>query len=593
MGSSILAGMAILARMGRRLGAVLLIAILGGCDPSSSAAPSAGSLPPGSPGSSVPGVGSPAACVPGAVAGGEAPVGPAATWAGRTWYEIFVRSFSDSDGDGVGDLAGLTSKLDYLNDGDPATTDDLGIGGIWLMPVAESVSYHGYDVTDYTSVERDYGDADALQAFVAAAHERGILVIVDFVINHTSRDHPWFQDALDGGPHRDWYLWSETDPRWPPVAGPSPWHRTDAGDYYYGAFWEGMPDLNLRNPEVTAEIGRIAGVWLDELGVDGFRIDAAKHLIETDGEHQANTPETLAWLADFSDAVHTEHPDALVLGEVFDVSRSAGSYVPESSDLTFDFGLAAAMVSALQRGRTPPIRTALDETLRFWPANREASFLTNHDQNRVMSQLNGDVAAAHLAAFMLLTAPGHPFVYYGEELGMQGTKPDERIRTPMQWTGDGPAAGFSTAAPWQRLADGWETVNAAAQGADPASLLSTYREAIALRSAHAALASGGTLVVDGGAEPVIGWLRVAGDERLLLVVNVDDSAVTEYALALGAGPLCGIAEARLLASVGDPAAAAGPVAAPSGNATGGFEDYRPISALQPKSGYLISLGSAE
>jgi glycosidase len=311
---------------------------------------------------------------------------PTPAWANRTWYEIFVRSFADSNGDGIGDLAGLTSKLDYLNDGDPATTEDLGITGIWLMPVAESVSYHGYDVTDYSGVEPDYGDRSALRSFVQAAHERGILVIVDFVINHTSSQHAWFQDALAGGPHRDWYVWSETDPGWPPAAGPNPWHQTEAGDYYYGAFSEAMPDLNVANPEVAAEIDRIAADWLDDLGVDGFRIDAARHLIETDGAHQINTPETLAWLAAFASKVHAAHPDALILGEVYDVSKNAGRYVPDSADLTFDFSLASAIVSGIQGRRTPPIQTALGETLAFWPVNREASFLTNHDQNRVMSR---------------------------------------------------------------------------------------------------------------------------------------------------------------------------------------------------------------
>jgi alpha-amylase len=557
------------ARIGRRLGASLLAAVLVGCGPAPSASPSAS---PGPPASAAP---TAVACVPVAVPGGSGPAETPPPWATRTWYEIFVRSFFDSDGDGIGDLAGATSKLEYLA--------DLGIGGVWLMPVAESPSYHGYDVTDYTAVEPDYGDEGALKAFVAAAHERGILVIVDFVINHTSSDHPWFKDALEGGPHRDWYVWSETDLGWPAVAGPSPWHETDAGDYFYGAFSDRMPDLNLRNSDVTAEIDRIAGVWLDDFGVDGFRIDAARHLIEVDGAHQVNTPETLAWLADFSKTVHAGHPDALVLGEVWDVSKTAGGYVPDSADLTFDFGLASAMVSAIQGRRTPPITTALAETITSWPLNREASFLTNHDQNRVMSSLFGDVPAAHLAAFMLLTAPGVPFIYYGEEIGLQGRKPDEQIRTPMPWSGDGPAAGFSTGEPWEPLAEDWPTVNVAAAAADPASLLATYRRAIAFRMEHPALAEGGTLLVAGEGS-VIGWLRAAAGETLLVVVNLDARAVSDYALRLEGGPLCGVAAATYVDGVGD---ATPTVAAPGINATGGFDAYRPIGTLQPRSGYLI------
>jgi alpha-amylase len=572
--------MPMVARMRRRLGASVLAALLVGCSPVPSGAPSG--APSGTPAAqATSGPTAAAACVPVAGAGSASRDTAPPSWATRTWYELFVRSFSDSDGDGVGDFAGATAKLDYL--------DDLGIGGIWLMPVAKAASYHGYDVTDYTAVEPDYGDKASLKAFVAAAHERGIEVIVDFVINHTSIDHPWFQDALQGGPHRDWYIWSDTDPGWPAIAGPNPWHRTKAGDYYYGAFWEGMPDLNLRNPAVTAEIDRIAGVWLDDFGVDGFRIDAAKHLIEDDGTHQANTPETLAWLADFTASVHAGHPDALVLGEVYDVSRTAGGYVPKSLDMTFDFGLASALVSALQTGRTAPIKTALDETLRFWPTNREASFLTNHDQNRVMSQLNGDVQAAKLAGGLLMTTPGVPFIYYGEEIGMQGRKPDERIRTPMQWSADAPAGGFSTHQPWEALDDDWQTVNVAAQADDPTSLLSSYRGAIRFRQSHPALVGGSTFLVDGGAQSVIGWLRASNEDLVLTVLNAGTTAVSDYALALPSGPLCGVSGASSLGAIGDTTTPS--ITAPTVNGTGGFDAYQPIGTLQPRSGYVIELST--
>src|SRR6185436_1699444 len=407
--SSILTGMAIVARAARRVVALALAALLAACSPAPSTAPS-GSVASSAASSEA----TQAAACHGVEPPAEVQGAPALAWSGRVFYEIFVRSFRDSNGDGIGDLAGLTSKLDYLNDGDPATTTDLGITGIWLMPIAASPSYHGYDVTDYEAVEPDYGDRATLKAFLDAAHRRGIKVIVDFVINHTSSQHPWFKDALKGGPHHDWYIWSEEDPHWPSVAGGNPWHFASNGEWFYGAFWEGMPDLNLRNPAVTAEIDRIADVWLDDIGVDGFRIDAAKHLIEDDAQHQTNTPETLAWLADFTDHVHAGHPEALIVDEVYDISTLAGRYVPDSADLTFDFGLASAYISALQTGRAAPITTALGETLRDWPPNRQASFLTNHDQNRVMSQLNGDIPSARLAAFLLMTGPGIPFVYYGE-----------------------------------------------------------------------------------------------------------------------------------------------------------------------------------
>ncbi len=235
------------------------------------------------------------------------------------FYEVFVRSFADSDGDGIGDLRGLTSRLDDLNDGDPATTDDLGVTGLWLMPVAESPSYHGYDVVDYRAIERDYGTAADFRALMAAAHERGIDVIVDLVLNHTSRDHPWFQDALTpGSAHDDWYIWADERPGSAGPTGRRVWHA--AGErFFYGYFWDGMPDLNLANPDVTAELDAIGRFWLDEMGVDGFRLDAARHLIE-DGRQLENTPATFEWLAGFRERLKADHPDALVLGEVWDAT---------------------------------------------------------------------------------------------------------------------------------------------------------------------------------------------------------------------------------------------------------------------------------
>ncbi len=513
---------------------------------------------------------------------------PSRDWNSRTWYEVFVRSFADSNGDGIGDLRGLTARLDDLNDGDPSTTTDLGIGGIWLMPVAQSPSYHGYDVTDYRTVESDYGTNADFKAFLAAAHERGIKVIVDLVLNHTSIDHPWFQDArTPGSKHDDWYVWSDEKPTWLGPDGRVAWHQ-DGKRWYYGVFWEGMPDLNLRNPEVTAELEDVARFWLADMGVDGFRLDAAKHLIEVGKDAQTNTPETKAWLAGFKASVDAVNPDALLIGEVWDPATTAGSYVPGSLDMTFNFPLATGIRLALQNGRAAPLATALGDTIRAWPANQQGSFLTNHDQTRIMSELYGDVPSARLAAFMLLTAPGTPFLYYGEEIGMTGAKPDERIRTPMRWTADPATAGFTTGTPWEALSeDDPSTVNVAAQLGDPASLLTTYQDLIRLRAATPALQDGATTAVDGGAEPVIGWLRTTADEVLLSVVNVSDEPVSAYGLTLDGGPLCGPMTARLLGTVGgDPGATP---AAPSVTAAGGLDGYVPLPVLAPRSGYVIAL----
>ena len=508
-------------------------------------------------------------------------------WNDRVWYEVFVRSFADGNGDGIGDLKGLTAKLDYLNDGDPATTTDLGVGGLWLMPITESPSYHGYDVVDYRKVEQDYGTNADFKAFLAAAHERGIKVIVDLVMNHSSSEHPWFQDAITpGSEHDDWYVWEDEQPTWLGPGGQVVWHP-EGRRWFYGVFWEGMPDLNLRSDAVTAELEDIARFWLDEVGVDGFRLDAAKHLIEDGEDAQTNTPETKAWLAGFRDTVAAIDPAALLVGEVWDPPSIAAPYVPDSLDMTFDFGLATAIRLALQNGRAAPLQTGLTDTLAAWPANQNASFLTNHDQTRIMTELGGDVTAAKLAAFILLNAPGTPFMYYGEEIGMTGTKPDERIRTPMRWTADEPAAGFSRVEPWQPLSEDPPEVNVAAQSGDPDSLLTTYRDLVRVRNAIPALRAGATTLVDGGAEPVIAWLRTTADETLLVVVNVSDEPVDTYGLALDGGPLCGPVTARLVGTIGgDPGAAP---SAPQVTADGGLDGYEPLPVLAPRSGHVIAL----
>ncbi|MEO5964607.1 MAG: alpha-amylase family glycosyl hydrolase [Candidatus Limnocylindrales bacterium] len=563
--------------------AMVCLLLVAGCGSSlPSATPPAASDPvPSAAASATPSPGS--ACV-------AATTPPSRDWNERTWYEVFVRSFADSDGDGIGDLRGLTSRLDYLNDGDPTTTTDLGIGGIWLMPIAESPSYHGYDVTDYTKVEPDYGTKADLEAFLAAAHKRGIKVIVDLVLNHTSSEHPWFKDAqVPGSAHDDWYVWSATNPGWLGPGGGVAWHEA-GGRWYYGAFSDTMPDLNLRNPEVTAALEHIARTWLDDIGVDGFRLDAAKHLIEDGKDAQTNTPETKAWLAGFKQLVDAANPDALLVGEVFDPPTIAGAYVPGSVDLTFNFGLAKGTILALQNGRAAPLATGLGETIRAWPPNQAASFLSNHDQARVMSQLNGDLASAKLAAFTLFTAPGVPFVYYGEEIGMTGIKPDERIRTPMLWTVDPPAAGFSTGTPWEDLSGDIVGVDVASELRDPVSLLTTYQDLIRVRSQQVALRDGATTVVTSDAEPVIGWLRTIAGETVLAVVNVSDQPVGSYGLTLGEGPLCGPQAATLLGTVGGDAGAA--VTAPAVNAGGGVDAWRPVAELAPRSGYLISLAPA-
>ena len=285
---------------------ILILLFLAGCT-APAAAPTATITPPPSPTLTSTPVQNP-------------PPAPTSWWNGAVFYEVFVRSFADSSSgplanDGIGDLQGLVEKLDYLNDGDPSTTDDLGVTGLWLMPVMSSPSYHGYDITDYYTVNQEYGTNDDFKRLVIEAHQRGIKVIIDLVLNHTSSEHPWFIEARDnpGSDRRNWYIWSQDKPNYLGPWGEEVWHPSPSG-YYYGIFWSGMPDLNLKNPQVTAEMENVARFWLEDAGVDGFRLDGARHLIE-EGSIQENTPETHAWWKNFRTVYKGSNPQALAVGD--------------------------------------------------------------------------------------------------------------------------------------------------------------------------------------------------------------------------------------------------------------------------------------
>lgn len=435
-------------------------------------------------------------------------------------YEIFVRSFADSDGNGIGDLKGLTAKLDYVNDGDPGKPGDLGADCVWLMPVAASPSYHGYDVTDYYRVNPDYGTNDDFRAFVNAAHARGIRVLVDFVANHTSSKHPWFQAAAKdkSSPYRDYYRWSPTKLDDKAPWGADAWHESpEGGEYYYALFWGGMPDLNYDNPKVLEEMEKAAAFWLNDLGADGLRVDAVPHLVEENGL-VAHAPRTHDVLRAFESSLKKAAPSAFTIGEVWTEDVSVVEpYYPDQLDDYFAFGVAGGLVDAARSGDATKLLYALREANDDLPAGRWAPFLTNHDMPRVMTEL-GDVAKAKVAASALLTLPGLPFVYYGEELGMVGTKPDEKIRTPMPWNGED-GGGFTTGKPWEDFQVGWKTANVAAESAEPGSLLNHYRRWIALRMAHPALRHGELTILSSGRDAVAAYLRKASEETLLVVVN--------------------------------------------------------------------------
>lgn len=503
-------------------------------------------------------------------------------WNDTVFYEVFVRSFYDSDGDGVGDINGLIEKLDYLNDGDPNTTTDLGVTGLWLMPIMESPSYHGYDVVDYYSVDEEYGTANDFRRLIAEAHQRGMRVTVDLVINHTGREHPWFIASNAGDPqYRDWYVWSDTNPGYLGPWGQQVWYAGQDG-YYYAVFWSGMPDLNLSNPAVTAELYNITRFWLEDIGVDGFRMDAVRHFIER-GIAQENTPDTHLWLQAFHTYYKSVNPDAFTIGETWTDSQNATQYAVNENDIPFEFDLAEAYVRA---AGSPIVGNLYDQAAlvdAVYPPNQFGIFLTNHDQNRVMSVLR-DVEKAKLAAALLLTSPGVPFLYYGEEIGMSGTKPDEDIRLPMQWRSDEAGVGFTTGTPWRAPAADYPQVSVALQDADPDSLLNTYRTLIHLRNRHEALRVGEWAPVATNSNRLYAFLRHTENEVILVVVNLNPNAVDagDYSLELVEGILRGGVTAVSLYGLA-------PDSVPQINANGGFSGYIPFAELPPHSTTIILL----
>ena len=458
---------------------------------------------------------------------------------GATCYEVFVRSFADSDGDGIGDLRGLTARLDHLNDGDPAGGDDLGVRCVWLMPVAESPSYHGYDVSDHYAVERDYGTREDLQRFIAEAHRRGIRVLVDMVLNHVSSEHPAFQAALrdTAAPERALF-------RFQPTKGPlnewggDNWHRSPVRDeWYYGFFWQGMPDLDYTRPAALAEMQRVARFWLDSIGVDGFRLDAVKFLVEEPGRAQ-DTPGTHRVLREWAAFVRGVRPGVYTVGEVFDSTGALLAYYPDQLDGYFAFEVADSLVRGVRDGRGSGILAPALRLQREVPqAWRVSPFLRNHDQPRTRTELGGSREKAKQAAVLQLTLPGLPFVYYGEELGMEGTKPDERIRTPMAWALAGPHAGFTTGTPWQPLQPDSLESNVEAQRADPASSLALYRRLIRLRDSLPALAEGRLHPVAASDSAVVAYVRRAGNRAVLVVANLGESALADVLLSAPEGTL--------------------------------------------------------
>ena len=527
---------------------LLLITILAACAPATEALPTATSAPAATPTQE-------------ASASTQGP-----WWNHAVFYEIFVRSFRDSDGDGIGDFNGITEKLDYLQ--------ELGVKGLWLMPINPSPSYHGYDVTDYYAVNPEYGTMDDFKRLLDEAHKRDIKLIMDLVLNHTSAQHPWFKEALtSGSEYHDWYKWSETDPGTRGPWGAQAWYKASNNLYYYAIFWDQMPDLNYDNEAVQEEAKKLTSFWLTDVGVDGFRLDAVRYLAED--TQLADADATHAYLDDWGTYYRSVNPQAFTVGEAWTDNANVKEYIKTNSELdsAFNFDLAAAILKALNESNNSSLRFILQTTVRDFPEQDNSNFLTNHDMPRVMKQLGEDLGKAKAAAGILLTAPGIPFIYYGEEIGMLGTKPDELIRTPMQWS-NAEGAGFTDGTPWEAINADYTTLNVDAQTADTSSLLEHYRSLIQLRNAHTALKAGETFVAESNSSKLVSYLRASEDESVLVVVNIDDAPVTDYELNLSSGTLSGNYKATSLLDNST-------IASLEANDEGGFDAYIPLAEIPP------------
>lgn len=448
-------------------------------------------------------------------------------WPRGVTYEIFIQSFCDSDGDGKGDIKGMTSKLDYIK--------SLGAEGIWLMPIHPSPSYHKYDVTDYYGIHPDYGTLDDFRTFVQEAHKRGIHVVIDLVLNHSSSEHHWFKEAKkdEKSPYRHYYVWTHKDDlqigkRVTKTGGDSDnrnwWHKADSSDYrYFGFFYGGMPDLNFDNASLREEVFRIGRFWLSEIGVDGFRLDAARHIFPDNRAEDNHW-----WWEYFRSEMQKVKKDVYLIGEVWAPAEEVGPYMNGLPAL-FNFDLGFALTKAVNEEKKGDL-VAMHKKIRDFyrtvnPQYVDATFLTNHDQNRIMSAVNGDVNKAKVAAALLFTLPGSPYIYYGEEIGMKGKKPDPHIREPFLW--DAKAK--------DRCRTGWITPRyntdtsiapLSQQMKDKNSLFHHYKTFIALRNSSNALAYGELQMVELDKKEVAAFERIAEDESLLVVQNLSKEAMS-------------------------------------------------------------------
>lgn len=493
-----------------------------------------------------------------------------AWWRNGIFYQVYPRSFQDSDGDGVGDIGGIIRRLPYLK--------SLGIDAIWLSPIFPSpMADFGYDISDYVGIDPLFGSMEDFDALVEAVHLRGLKLILDLVPNHTSDRHPWFVEsrASRDNPKRDWYIWRDAKEdggppnNWLSEFGGPAWQRDDAsGQYYYHAFLKEQPDLNWRNPEVRQAIFDVMRFWLNK-GVDGFRVDVIWHLIK-DAEFRDNPPnphyvegrppheKILTQYSTDQDEVHEviaemravvdEFPDRVLIGEVYlPLQRLVAYYGNDlgGAHLPFNFALLSTLWSARS------IEKIIHDYEAALPAGAWPNWvLGNHDRPRVASRVG--TAQAGVAAMLLLTLRGTPTLYYGDEIGMrqmpiapeQVRDPFEKnvpglgvgrdgCRTPMQWDAS-ENAGFSTAQPWLPLAHDAARENVASLGTDPKSILNLYKALIALRKKLPALMTGAYEPISAQGDLLL-YRRRGDDTSLTVVLNLAAEPISVTSSAIGFG----------------------------------------------------------
>jgi len=481
------------------------------------------------------------------------------------FYEVSVSAFKDSNGDGRGDLQGLTEKLDYLQ--------NLGVDCIWLMPIYPSpLKDDGYDISDYYNVAKTFGNLSDFTVLLKSAHSRGIRIIMDLVMNHTSDEHPWFQAARADrkSPYRDYYVWSDTNENYKDAriifldTEPSNWTwDQQAGQYYWHRFYASQPDLNFDDPGVQKEMLNIARFWLD-LGIDGFRADAVPYLFEREGTNCENLPETHAYLKKLRAFMDDHFPGRILLCEANQWPEQVRPYFGDGDEfhMAFHFPIMPRIFMALKKGRVDDLLEILNRTPSIPDNCQWCTFLRNHDEltlemvspqerewmweqyapeprmrlnlgirRRLAPLLDNDRRKLELANSLLFTLPGSPIIYYGDEIGMgDNIWLDDRngVRTPMQWD-DSPNAGFTGAQPYTPLLEGeygFKRVNVAAQIFDPDSLFHVVRRMISIRKEHPAIGQGTFEWLATGTNAIAAYKRRHRDETMVILNNLSGQKQT-------------------------------------------------------------------